>query len=291
MEKGPLTIPPEKSSSLERPWGLFTIPPFPPVALGVLQLVTAKNTQLDQVSKLICADHAFSTEVLKIANSPLYASGQIRSVLHATALMGIERLKGIAITVGVRAYLNDSLHLPVLRACWRHSLACAFIAEQLAVAELADKDIAYTAGILHDIGRLALAVMHPKRYFEFSEIVGQGPGDILQREREWFEVDHCAVGRLLVSAWGLPSDFAEITSGHHNERNSAKFDLLTQVCFGCRLADALGFAAVRSFSPKKYEDLLAEIPVHQQGRLGPDPQELKFQIASKINSVESISTV
>jgi len=288
MDETAAKIAPQTTQPMEKPWGLLSIPPFPPVALRVLQLVSVHDTRLDQLSKMICTDQAFSTEILTIANSPLYTAGHIRSVLQAAVLIGLERVKGIAVTIGVRAYLNESLKIPALRACWRHSLACALIGEELAIASLSDQDIAYTAGIVHDIGRLALAVMQPQRYSEFLETLEVGPVDILQREREWFEVDHCAAGRLMVTAWKLPHEFMDITSQHHAKRNFKALDLLALVRFSCQMADTLGFAAVRPFNPASYRDLLAELPERERDRLGPNAEKLTFQIASKINSIESV---
>lgn len=78
--------------------------------------------------------------------------------------MGANQLKGMCLTVCVRPFLGRSLIHPAMRDLWRHNLACALIAEQLASGGFMDKDIAYTSGILHDIGRFALAVARPKEY-------------------------------------------------------------------------------------------------------------------------------
>lgn len=63
----------------------------------------------------------------------------------------------MCLTVGVRAFLGKSLSLPAMRDLWRHNLACALIAEQLASAGFLDKDIAYTSGVLHNVERFRSA--------------------------------------------------------------------------------------------------------------------------------------
>src|SRR5271156_2766009 len=118
-----------------------------------------------QLGDLISSDPSFSSEVLTIANSAWYAPrSPVTSILQAIAVLGTNRLIGVCLTVGVRAYLGKSLNHESSRAIWRHSLACALIAEQLAQAGSMNRNIAYTAGALHDIGRLALAVIQPERY-------------------------------------------------------------------------------------------------------------------------------
>jgi HD-like signal output (HDOD) protein len=128
-----------KNNELSRiPWTHLRIPPFPQIAIRVLQLTNDENVSLRQLSELISSDAAFSSEVLTIANSPLYACrSPITSILQAIAILGSSSLRGVCLTVGVRAYLGHSLSHHSLRAIWRHSLACALIAKQLAQASSA----------------------------------------------------------------------------------------------------------------------------------------------------------
>jgi len=71
--------------------------------------------------------------------------------------------------VGVRRYMGKTLSLPAMRALWRHNLACALIADQMASVGFMDRDTAYTMGVMHDIGRLALAVIRPNEYGQLLE--------------------------------------------------------------------------------------------------------------------------
>lgn len=98
--------------------------------------------------------------------------------------MGANELKETCLTVGVRAFLGKSLSLPAMRDSWRHNRACTLIAVQLASADFLDKDIAYTSGVLHDIGQFALAVVRPKAYAALLETYTGSAGSILERERE-----------------------------------------------------------------------------------------------------------
>jgi hypothetical protein len=117
----------------------------------VLQIAAQDESSLHQLSTLISTDHAFSSEILTIANSPLYpVRVPVTNILHGIATLGLERIKGLAVTVGVRAYLGRALKNSSLQAIWRHSLTCALLAEQCAEANMVGKATAYTAGIMHE---------------------------------------------------------------------------------------------------------------------------------------------
>ena len=116
-------------------------------------------------ANLISSDPAFASEVLTVSNSLLYAPRYSSTTIpQAVAVLGANTMQGICVTVGVRAYLGNAISYPAMRNLWRHNLACAMIAKRIAGAGSIDKDIAYTAGIFHDIGRMALAVIQSKGY-------------------------------------------------------------------------------------------------------------------------------
>src|SRR5208283_4361406 len=203
----------QRKGEVTMPWAHLRLPPFHQVAIRLLQLANDENVQLHQLSDLISSDPAFAGEVLISANTLRYASlSPVCSILHAIAVMGANQLKGMCLTVGVRAYLGKALNLPAMRDMWRHNLACALIAGELASAGFMDKDIAYTSGILHDIGRFALAVIRPEEYAALLSGHCGSSASILERERELLGWDHCDAGRHLVVDWKLPSDFEAIVA-------------------------------------------------------------------------------
>src|SRR5882724_4620260 len=195
---------------------LNRLPPFPSVALRAMNVLSGTDSSLSELCDLVRCDPVFAGEILRIANSPLIAfSKEVTSVLQASMLLGFRRLRRLVITVGLRSYMEKSL-TPALRASWRHSLASALVAERIARWNSIDRDFAFTAGILHDIGRTALASVNPQVYADLVASALEDPAwDALASERECFGIDHCAAGRLLVAAWKLPEDFLEVTARHH----------------------------------------------------------------------------
>ena len=270
------------------PWAHLRIPPFPLIAVRILQLTNQEDVPLRQLSDLISSEPAFSSEVLTIANSALYARRiPINSVLQAIAILGTNTLKGLCLTVGVRAYLGNSLNHESLRAIWRHSLACALIANQLAAAGSVDKDSAYTAGILHDIGRLALAVISSKEYATLLETHSGPPASALEAEREWFGFDHCEAGRHLIADWKMPPYLTEVVAEHHCPRlHHDTWQMPDIIHVSCRMADTVGFAVFQGCELTPYADLLATLPDRERRTFCCDGEALAFDVSSKINAVE-----
>ena len=250
------------------PRALTEVPPFPAVAIKALQVISNEYGQLRELSDLITTDAAISGEVLRMANSALFGGRlQINSILQAIHMLGLERLKGVVVTIAMKSYLADSLEVPALRACWRHSLACAIIAEQLARLNFIEADIAYTAGLMHDVGRLALVAGYPSEYADFLTNLKKEPCDALQRERDLFGIDHCQAGLLLVARWNLPRTFIAVTSRHHDAPAAGDPAVLSTVRYGCIMAAALGFSVVHPVQPRNFEEILSQLTERERSQL------------------------
>ena len=277
---------PSKALATEPRWQPESLPPFPAVAVKALNLMAGTETSLLDLCNLVRSDAAFSTEILRIANSPLVAfSKNITSVLQASMLLGFRRLRSVVITVGLKAYLAEPFAGP-LQACWRHSVACAIIAERAAKASSFDKESAYTGGIMHDIGRVALVASMAKVYEQVVERGADEPRDLLRVERELCGLDHCRAGRVLVTAWGLPEAFLEITSHHHDTERGSR-GAASVLPASCRLADELGFGVVRYRNSCSYADILAAFPEPAKNSFPADGKQLAQEIGNRIRLIES----
>src|SRR5258708_21705831 len=111
---------------------LNRLPPFPSVALRAMNVLSGTDSSLSELCDLVRYDPVFAGEILRIANSPLIAfSKEVTSIMQASMLLGFRRMRKLVITVGLRSYMDKS-PTPAVRACWRHSVACAMVAEQTA---------------------------------------------------------------------------------------------------------------------------------------------------------------
>jgi HD-like signal output (HDOD) protein len=188
------------------PWAHLRLPPFPQVAIRVLQLANNENVQLNQLCELISSDPAFASEVLTVANSVLYSPRYPSNSIHAgDCRAGREYASG-----HVHYGWGEGLSWQVDESsgdagnCGATIWHAASLPNGLHRSGLLDKDTAYTAGIMHDIGRIALAVIQPKEYANLLGTHRGTPESILEGERHLFGWDHSETGRQLIADWKLP---------------------------------------------------------------------------------------
>ncbi|HEX4068128.1 MAG TPA: HDOD domain-containing protein [Acidobacteriaceae bacterium] len=259
--------------------------PFPNIALRVMRLTEREDVHMGRLATLVESDPAFSTEVLTVANGWMYARREpIASVRQAVSTLGIRRLQGLCLTVGVRTFLGKSLQMPITRALWRHSVATALIAEELARQSEMDPDIAYTAGLLHDIGRLGLMVAWPKAYATLLDTHYGSPASILELEAGLFGADHCSLSNLLIRDWELPS---ALFAGHHHGPRLQEWNQAELVKMSCRLADAAGMTAFPGCFIGDYADLLTELPETCQKHFPAEIESHRSHVNSKLEALDS----
>jgi putative nucleotidyltransferase with HDIG domain len=231
-------------------------------------------------------DPALSAELLRVANSALYGFVQrIDSVNHAVVILGSENVKRLALTVSLAKFVGGFLRQDCLRTCWDHVIASAVLAEQLAQELHLSKDRAYTAALLHDIGRLALLISYPDQYANLLATASQQNGDLLEGERRLFDIDHCATGRWLAQHWNLPPDFAAAISDHHQE-GTVRGALTPLVRAACQLADVLGFSAFPASSTKTIAETLSGLPLPDLDRAAADVEASREFIRHAVRTID-----
>ena len=281
------TVEPEAPSSKtaeKKPWALDDLPPFPLVATRLLELLSHDNAHITGVGRIIAAEPVFASRVLQMANSPLFAlQNQVKTISHAIVLLGLDRVKAITVTRALGDFVGPVLNSKALRACWQNSLACALLSEKLARACKMDTDFAYVAGLLRDIGRLALLVKYPDSYINLLAVAGEQGFDLIATERELFDIDHCQAGAWLMGKMPFPPELFEVVAKHH-ESPSGPFRMVHLVRIAGLLADTLGFAVLPELRYPPLAEVLQDLPEAACMRFTPDPQELKIDIAGRIQS-------
>ncbi len=260
---------------------LRALPPFSAVAAHLLKAVAQEDVAFRKVADFIKTDAALSADMLRIANSALFGPRYpVTGVLHAAAMLGVDRVRSLVTTVALKDFVGKARGAPAVSRCWRHNLACAILCEEIARKGRMDRDFAYTAGLLHDIGRVAMMRAWMQRYAAMLDAAAPDSAAILQMEFEGFGIRHTRAGYLLVKGWRLPSAFAEIADRHHSTEPEIPNDVAALVHFGCSLADRLGFgvagqpasedaepragppAAFEEFVPGNLEDFGSRLAEH-----------------------------
>jgi diguanylate cyclase (GGDEF)-like protein len=193
------------------------LPTPPGIALRVIELAQDPTTDLAATAAAIHLDAALSARILRIANSPLFASATRRpttTVSRALALLGLNAAITLALGFSLAATMRGSGQVAAARdRFWRRSvlgaMASRLLAEQAGLKRLEELML---AGLLQDIGALALMQAMPERYAQLDDAPA-GTGR-LARERELFGSDHAEVGAWLATRWNLPEYLGRLIAGH-----------------------------------------------------------------------------
>ncbi len=199
----------------------LTFPSFPTVVLDLLNYLSTETADIKGVESLIKRDLPLTTEILRIANSPLYGMGKIKDIRHALILLGLNTIKYIAISAAVSTlFKSSSLEKETsfnVTEFWVHSIRIGTISKLLAQQiGYQEPDALFVAGLIHDLGRLVLAQSFPD---EYKKIIEEAEKDKVASyehlEKEVLGVTHTKVGGNLFRSWNLPSFLVEVAEKHH----------------------------------------------------------------------------
>jgi HD-like signal output (HDOD) protein len=261
--------------------------PFRPVATQLLRMVGDLSVPFRKIAALVQTDPVLSMELLKIANSPLFpARMEIVSVLQAIAFIGSEMVSSLVATTCLKS-LVASRSSPFIRACWRHNLAAALICQRLSDAVGVPESNGYTAGLVHDIGQLALLTVYPQ-YEKALASAGEREISPMELERELFGLDHAEAGRWLLSEWNFPVELQNVAARHENPPEAPAEDgaLIRLVHGGSAMADLMGMSMLASPRCQDLSQIAGVLPELSRDLTPQGFRELAETVAIKINGVE-----
>lgn len=194
--------------------GIDKLPTPPDLFFELSRLMQSQTTGVAEVARVVTRDPALSAKLLQLVNSAYFGTGQTTtSIQQAVALLGTDRLRYIALTASVFSSRDAEAGGVWLEELRRESMRAAQLAR--AFAEPAMRDLAFAATLLHDVGRVVLALGHPEEFRAFSERVKHGEHPVYV-ERELFGVSHADVGARLLAIWGLPTAIVDVVQYHHD---------------------------------------------------------------------------
>lgn len=194
------------------------IAPCPEVALDVLSMAHELDCSIPQLSEKIEQDPGLTANMLRMANSAYFGHMKnITSVKDIVARLGMDAIKIIAITNASAGLFSSPQAAYALGRgeLWRHCVAVAVLAKIIARhARAGDTAAIYTAGLLHDVGKVILN--QPLQMESYSRDEGDGQADLLTLERRLLHTDHAEVGMALLKKWGLPEAVFVPVGLHHD---------------------------------------------------------------------------
>lgn len=217
-----------------------SIRPIPQVALKVLRIMEDGSYDIARVAEEVRKDQVISARTIQLCNSAIFTKRhEVVSLDHALVFLGQELFIKLVISAAVQSYYNQSGDGYSLckGGLYHHAIGTAMVAEKIAATTgKAAPGIAYTAGLLHDIGKVVLdqyiTGAYPMLYREF-----QGrQSEMIDVETRILGMDHTRVGELLARKWSLPSPLTDAIRFHHQPAESRNKDALTTIVY---LADLL----------------------------------------------------
>ncbi len=214
------------------------LPLLPQVAMQVLAMASREDADAHRLAELLRRDQAMTVHVLRVVNSPFYRSrSPIESLEQATMRLGFPRVRQIALVIACkqRIFRVKGFEPEVYKA-FRHSLATALFAEELARALGRDEGEAFLAGLLHDVGRpivlQAVADFHPESRLTNAPAVLAVAAEL-----------HTRVGGVLARKWHLPASICDAITYHHNPTSCPSVNQLPMLV---NLADDLAVGALEA---------------------------------------------
>lgn len=213
---------------------------LPPVAAKVLALLEDDNIDIRDISKVIEADASLTLKLLRVANSPLYATRtEINSIHQAIITLGLNRLTNIVLGVSIFSKFlmsSQKFAAELMERFWWHASCTGMVSKSLAVKiNRFYKENEFIGGLLHDIGKLAMLQYDARKYYQVVDKVNNGAIDI-DAEYEVFGVTHPQVGAEIAKLWKLPNELTTIIAYHTNPAESPHYKELVAAV---RVADLL----------------------------------------------------
>ncbi|MEZ5352018.1 MAG: HDOD domain-containing protein [Bryobacteraceae bacterium] len=273
---------------------LRSISPFPAVARKLLSIVDKETCTIPEVTQIVRADAVFASEVLRLANSAVLGLRyEVLNIMHAVTVLGTDRLRALVLTVAMRDFLNGAAQADLLRRCWRHNFASALVAEALAGSCWLDRSDAYTAGLLHDLGQLALISQFPTRYTELLE-ASPDLTRLLEAESDAFGLNHCEAGQWLADHWCIPPKLRGIVcrdiAASEPDASGHSVSLARLSVLACDIANSLDFRLRQDPDHGGIDArtiLESGLPLDSWNALEPQLGELIDTIPFKINAFET----
>ena len=187
----------------------------------ILEAIDSPETEIEQVADMVKADQTIAMKVMRIANSIEYARGEQTTTLKdAIIRIGLEQLRILVAGIGIVENLEQSESAGPLdqQAFWDHALAVAVCSQRIAnQCKGINPEVAFTAAILHDVGRVILQQVLPEEYTQVLKTADDLGIGLDLAEKRMLLSDHTTIAQSVLGSWNLPKDLVDAIGNHHCE--------------------------------------------------------------------------
>jgi len=216
------------------------LPALPEVVVRVMRLAEDPRSDAQSIARVIATDQAMAARVLKLANSAFYGlPRRVSTLSEAVVILGFRTIKNLAIAASTFELLNREIAGYWLQRgeLWRHSLACAIGAQLIARrVRLPVSEEAFVAGLLHDIGKVAINLFVREQFDQIMERALQNRIPFVEAEQAVLGFNHAMAGGLIAEKWNLPPLLVSVIKYHHQPSSAPEKEPMISVV---HLADLL----------------------------------------------------
>lgn len=200
-------------------------PSLPPIYLKVVNALNSRDASADAIAQAIAGDLAISAKVLQTVNSSFYGFDEkISNISQAVNILGIDCVKNLVLAIQVFNKMGRTAEQKAITdQLWHHSMSVAVAARRIVAYETKDDkaaEEAYSAGLMHDIGKLVLLNAVPKQFAAARELSNEISIPLKEAEDQVIGCNHAETGAYLLARWGMPANLTEAVALHHEPVNS-----------------------------------------------------------------------
>ena len=202
------------------------LPTLPGIVGKLSKMADDPDTTTEQMGRVLSKDHILAAKLLMLVNSAFYGFPQkISSLSSAIILLGFNVIKSLIISASIFELMeSEDLEL------WEHSLGCAVVCNVLAKRlEINDPEEVSTAGLIHDIGKVAIKIELPKEHGQIEKLVAENNIAMREAELKVLGLNHAEVGGWLAKSWNLPDKLVEPIACHHAPMEAREEKLATAI--------------------------------------------------------------
>ena len=244
-----------------------TMPSLPTSVTKVLEICNNPQTSPADLNQVISLDPVLVGRVLKLINSAYYGLGQpVTSLARAIIMLGINTVKNLALSTAVMGQFSSKKNTDGLdmEGFWRHSLCVGVSAKLLARKRGTDAKLTeeyFTAGLLHDIGKIPLNAVLSKKYMLTVSAADRERKSLYRAEESNLGVNHCTAGAMISDAWKLEGAVGDAIVFHHDHADYSgdHKDVLYCVIAANQFASFSGIGFSGDCHPEKTDPLIWEV--------------------------------
>jgi HD-like signal output (HDOD) protein len=262
------------------------LPPMPQTVLKAREVMANPSSDFKELGELLETDQAIAAKVLKLANSSYYGlSGKVGSIQHASVVLGHKALGELITIGGTASILGNTLEGYGLEAgqLWKHSIGVAFGSRIISNKKNPSlSNDAFTAGLLHDAGKLILDPYVLERQDAFQEFIANNDESFLTAEKQILEFDHSEIAFEVCKSWNIPQALTTAIRYHHYPSRSQGNELTYVVHIADGISMMAGLGLGIDGMMYQFEDNAMEF-------LGLQEEDLNHIMADVLTSVQKIS--